>query len=240
MPTCKIPPSGFQSSEKKIETGRHFNKNYYFSGKHPVLGGSYKNYDDYEHKHPYEWAKRYFKHARGHRILDIGGATGAFLSHLPKSYERVCVDISTYAIKKGRGLHKDIKFYNCDVVDFSCRKKFSIITAFDCLEHVKNVQGALDKIYSLLDDGGIFIFTVPIASKFHHLLASFGFSLLTCDISHVTLTTEKSWKNYILDKKWEILEDRKLTVFDRYIPPLHIYHIFVLKKRKEGGGYADL
>jgi 2-polyprenyl-3-methyl-5-hydroxy-6-metoxy-1,4-benzoquinol methylase len=211
----------------------YFDRNYYFSGRQPIFSGKYKNYADYEEKHPYDCFIRFFSYAKGKRILDVGGATGAFLSHVPASYDKTCLDISMYSTEMGRRLHPGIKFFNCDITEFDYHYKFDIITAFDVLEHVKNVKGTLNKIYDLLDENGVFIFTVPIATKIHHLLAAFGISLLTCDVSHITLTTEKAWKDYIFEDMWEIVHDRKLTIYNHYIPPFHIFHLFIMKKRPE-------
>lgn len=217
---------------KKEVKKEYYNEDYYFNGSSPVFRGGYNNYLNFQKKHPYDWVISLFKYANGHKILDVGGALGIFLARLPDFYEKTCLDVSEYAIRFGKGAYKDIKFVNSTIADFKTSEKFDIVTAFDVMEHVKNLEGSLNKIYDLLNDDGIFILAVPIASKLHHFFASFGVSLLNCDISHVTLTTEKSWKEYVLDEKWEIVYDKKLTIFNHYIPPLHIHHVFVLKKRK--------
>jgi len=95
-------------------------------------------------------------------ILDIGCASGILLNELVElgfgANNLYGIDISNKAIEncKANGLK------NCFVMDAQhivLNKKFDIIIASDCLEHIENDEGALKNWHSLLyPDGYLYVF----------------------------------------------------------------------------------
>lgn len=96
-------------------------------------------------------------------FLDIGCSTGELiylfgmiLGLLNKSYG-IEPNIEHYEIAKSKGL----KVENCSIEDYNPGIKFDIITMLNALEHVLSPTDVLNKIHSLLNDGGYLLVSVP-------------------------------------------------------------------------------
>lgn len=94
-------------------------------------------------------------------ILDIGSGHGDFLSQLNQiQFKRYGIEISKDLVHESseKGLH----IYHGDFLthDFG-NKKFDCICLWHVIEHIPNPQKLLKKIYSLLNNDGVFIFSTP-------------------------------------------------------------------------------
>lgn len=104
----------------------------------------------------------------GGTVLDYGCATGSIAFELAKSAKTVYgVDISPKMIEIAR--EKAVK-NKTDNVSFICgsifnealkKESFDVITAFSILHLVPDIPQVLDRIYSLLKPGGVFINMTP-------------------------------------------------------------------------------
>jgi SAM-dependent methyltransferase len=126
-------------------------------------------YRDYERQNPIRKLAFYRKLAEmaaadriRPRILDIGCACGLFLSHLDDGWERYGEDASEYAIQKARERSSSVRFDLSFPRHHPFAGPFDIITAFDVLEHVAELEELFDWIFQSLVPGGAFIFVVPV------------------------------------------------------------------------------
>lgn len=102
-------------------------------------------------------------------ILDIGCGVGTVSLYLASKGHRVYgVDISNNAIKSCKESAEKLGFNNkrvyFKVMNFPSEipnKKFDFILLIEVIEHLKNDDLALSKIYSLLNKGGIAIISTP-------------------------------------------------------------------------------
>lgn len=128
------------------------------------------NYHKYETAHFWFKARRDFiiqllnKTPKKSSVLDIGCSSGILLSQLNRngfqSDNLYGVDISEKAINncKKNGLNN---VFVMDAENIDLKKKFDIIIASDCLEHLKNDTKALENWRNLLSENGKLYIFVP-------------------------------------------------------------------------------
>ncbi len=99
---------------------------------------------------------------RPRRILDIGCAFGGFLSTLDESWERSGFDASAFAIARAVEALPKARLDLGNLPDIPFEGPFDAVTAFDVLEHVRNLRAARRAIRDRLAPGGRFVFGVPV------------------------------------------------------------------------------
>jgi SAM-dependent methyltransferase len=101
---------------------------------------------------------------RGRLALDIGCGTGVFLAMAQAAgFEAYGIDINPEAIAAARAKGLANLFMG-DLNAFREKfpgLKFDLITYFDCIEHLDDPNAELDRISSLLKDGGQLALTTP-------------------------------------------------------------------------------
>lgn len=145
--------------KKQDQEINYYNEQYY-SGK-----GDYFYIDERRYK-------KYFKEVWNARIqsikiykpppanvLDIGSSFGGFVeTFLENQYDAEGIDISDYAIreaKKNPLLKKRI--FKSDLLNFSPKKKYDIITLIEVLEHLPDPERVFSKISELLNSKGLLV-----------------------------------------------------------------------------------
>ncbi|MEM7815591.1 MAG: class I SAM-dependent methyltransferase [Candidatus Aenigmatarchaeota archaeon] len=98
------------------------------------------------------------------RLLDVGCAYGFWAGFLNKNgFDVVGCDVSSFAIKRAKNLFPDIDFLEMDIekpTSFADRE-FDAITAFDVIEHCKNLGFVLQEIKRILKDDGVLLVIIP-------------------------------------------------------------------------------
>lgn len=129
-----------------------------------------QNYRSYDQQNPdYKLAyyrgrlEQYRDRSLPKRIHDIGCGPGRFLAGLQDGWEVFGSDINTYAIDRARRQMPAGHFaLGSGAVDVLFDEPFSVVTAFDVLEHVPDIEAAGQNIATQLSQGGLFVFVVPV------------------------------------------------------------------------------
>jgi len=101
--------------------------------------------------------------------LDVGCAAG------------YCLDVMMDKGWKAEGLELDEEMYNqlstagynvfnSELIEFNSDKKYSVITLFDVIEHIPDVDAVFKKLYQLLDENGVIILVTPDHNSFQQKL----------------------------------------------------------------------
>lgn len=93
------------------------------------------------------------------RLLDVGCATGEFLSAMKKKRWNV-FGIETDEKSRNFSINRGYNvFESLDSIDEGC--KFDLITFWHVLEHVYRLKESLEKVYELLSHDGYLVIAVP-------------------------------------------------------------------------------
>ncbi|MBU1127246.1 class I SAM-dependent methyltransferase [Patescibacteria group bacterium] len=96
-------------------------------------------------------------------LLDVGCAYGFFLDFARDYFEIEGVDISSHAISVAKKkLPRETKLRIQKLEKMKLAGKFDVITCFDVLEHLENVDQALKVVERYLKNDGILVITVPV------------------------------------------------------------------------------
>jgi 2-polyprenyl-3-methyl-5-hydroxy-6-metoxy-1,4-benzoquinol methylase len=127
------------------------------------------NYRDYAAQNPARKLNFYARYILEHvdatprLIHDIGCAFGTFLGSLDSTWTIHGSDVSTYAIERAARDHPRGDFR---VGDASQEPVFSgpfdVVTAFDVIEHVPDLDRLAGAVDEQLRGGGVFVFVVPV------------------------------------------------------------------------------
>ena len=102
-------------------------------------------------------------------MLDIGCATGDFLSIAQENYTVEGLELSQWSaeIAKKRGF----KIHTCTIKELPSDAKFDIVSLWGVIEHFESPKTEVEKIYSILNPGGyVCIWTGDIDSWLARLL----------------------------------------------------------------------
>ncbi|MFH1147132.1 MAG: class I SAM-dependent methyltransferase [Pseudomonadota bacterium] len=98
--------------------------------------------------------------------LDAGAGTGEYSLFLSqRGHKVVAFDPSPYAARmladKARDLGIDVETYTSTIEDFSSSRRFDSIIAIEVIEHIEFDRAAVEKLFSLLKDGGQMVLSTP-------------------------------------------------------------------------------
>ncbi|MDD3284538.1 MAG: class I SAM-dependent methyltransferase [Patescibacteria group bacterium] len=100
------------------------------------------------------------------KILDLGCGTGDYIKTFEKyNIDYTGLDLSDYAIEKLKQKYKSYKFICDDLLKIEGNSKYDLIFMSEVLEHIENENLFLEKIYTLLNNNGILILSVPYDPK---------------------------------------------------------------------------
>lgn len=133
------------------------------------------------------------------RLLDVGCGLGAFLAHMrstdptERSWYLAGVDVSTFAIESNRALLPSIDFRvaGASEVD-NLGLTFDVVTAFDVLEHIDDLDAAALAIKRALKPNGGLVFVVPVYDGLLGPLVRF----LDKDPTHVHQKPKQWWLDW--------------------------------------------
>jgi SAM-dependent methyltransferase len=127
-------------------------------------------------------------HPRG-RLLDAGCAFGRFLEDARRVYDCEGVDISDYALRRARARLPGVRLHHAAIQRFRPGRTFDVVTSFDVLEHIPDVDRALAALRGLLAPGGILAVAVPV----YDTPPGWAFSILDRDPTHLHRLGRREW-----------------------------------------------
>ena len=148
------------------------------------------------------------------KILEVGSGTGGNLKMLSSFGDLTSVEISELAINISKiktGNIVDIKSGSLPDNLPNFTHNFDLICLFDVLEHIKEDDRSLEKIYSLLNPNGFIFITVPA----HQWLWSEIDEL----VEHVRRYSKKELKKKIFNAGFEL---KKISFFNFFLFPLAV------------------
>jgi predicted TPR repeat methyltransferase len=104
------------------------------------------------------------KHKRTGNALDVGCAYGYLADFLGrKGFSVTGCDISEYALDVASGMFPHLKTFQADIDNGVVlpEAEFDLVTAFEVLEHCRNLDTIAVKVAGSLRAGGLFLISVP-------------------------------------------------------------------------------
>ncbi len=95
-------------------------------------------------------------------LLDVGCAFGRFLQSARDYYRCEGVDISQYALRQARERVPDVPLYHSPIQIFDPGRKYDVVTCFDVLEHITDLDAALHRLHAVLAPKGLLVLAVPV------------------------------------------------------------------------------
>ena len=160
-----------------------------------------KRNPEYKFKAYFSEIKPYLKNKKDTSLLDIGCAYGAFINEAVKQVDKVTgTDISHHAIEVASKRFPEVKIFQSDVLSLPNDEKFDVITCFDILEHVPDLDSALEHIKTLLKPDGILMLTVPVYDTFIGKIVE----KLDKDPTHVHKNSRYWWVKKLKENKYDV------------------------------------
>jgi 2-polyprenyl-3-methyl-5-hydroxy-6-metoxy-1,4-benzoquinol methylase len=146
-------------------------------------------------------------------LLDIGSAIGIFIEALSQNktnFDVTCCDISKEACEELSNKYPEYKVLNDNFFNIDAVNKFDVISMWDTLEHIVDQNLLLNKIYDLLKDDGILIFSTPNTKSFEWEIAKEQ-HIQILPPGHVNLMNEDNIKILLKNNKMEMVDSYTLN-----------------------------
>jgi cyclopropane fatty-acyl-phospholipid synthase-like methyltransferase len=125
----------------------------------------------------------------GSRIFELGSGLGLFLQKAATRYDCTASELNPYGAETSRSRVPNVVVYDGSFDCISAEPPPQAVVAWDVLEHISDLDRALDTIYSRLSSGGFLIGVVPV---YDSLLGPIT-SLLDKDPTHVWKLSRHEW-----------------------------------------------
>lgn len=189
----------------------------YFTGAHGGFG--YVDYDR-DKKPMVSTSERYLQRIerympRHGRLLDVGAATGFFLSIVKRfGFDPYGVEMSDYAAGEARA--KGLLVITGTLADVPPAPLFDVITMIDVIEHVADPRAEVLRVHALLKSGGIFaIDTQDTGSLYARILRRQWHLIVPPE--HLNYFNRKNLTLLLTQSGFEVLEIK--TIGKRFSPP---------------------
>lgn len=134
-------------------------------------------------------------------LLDIGCGNGQFLKYASQYFECTGIDLSDFGLsqaKKKAPKATVIKRSAYELSDFG-DQKFDIITCFDVIEHLIDLEKVITDMNKILKPDGILVISTPNGGCISKSLKWRNWCAFTEESSHIWFLTPSHWE-YIFSK----------------------------------------
>lgn len=174
-----------------------------------ACGAAYyaENYRDYERQNSGRKLGFYMElldrwMAPGSRIFELGSGLGLFLEKAATRYDCVACELNPYGAEISRSRVRNVVVhkgsFECIPVEFAPRA----VVAWDVLEHIFDLDRALETIHSRLASGGFLIGVVPVYDTPLGAITR----LLDRDPTHVWKLSRHDWLGRLRESGFEIVD----------------------------------
>ncbi len=208
----------FFGFEKYLKNANNYWKNYNISPDktHREVAG-YSNVKEMDevvlnlHEKLKNTKETYLK--KGCNVLDIGCGPGLFLMDFGKDYNLTGIDLSSAMLTLAKKNVPEADFYEGDFLSKDFGKKFSLIYFIGVIQYfsTNDLEKLFDKIYNLLEEGGVMFISYPHAISAKDL--SFP-DLNYISYSPAFLNNKISSKFTLIENK-HIIDNREVADFDK-------------------------
>jgi SAM-dependent methyltransferase len=151
------------------------------------------------------WVKIIRRYKSDGRLLDIGCGEGYFLQYAEKYYETYGMDVSNYCISEASQRTKKTKLFLGSIahIDYG-NEFFDIITCFDILEHLDDLETAVLECRRVLKSRGVLVIRIPNTSSLGAKWKKeewFGYK----DTTHKSLLSNEGWLSVLQENNFEVL-----------------------------------
>jgi SAM-dependent methyltransferase len=160
------------------------------------------------------------------KALDIGCAYGYLADYLSRhGFSSTGCDISEYALQVASGMFPHVKTFRADIDNgFSLpEEEFDVITAFEVLEHCRNLDNIAEKVARSLRPGGVFLISVPDSDMVPPEKQG--------DETHVSFLNTRGWVDVFSRHGMECVEKTYYPVLFRKIRPYWGTNLILFRKQ---------
>lgn len=137
------------------------------------------------------------------RILDVGAGYGFFRYAAElQSLHHQGIEISKYANKMCNNLFS-FSNYEGEVWDYNPKRKFDVITCFDVIEHVSNVDKFIKVLKKMLNKKGLLVVRTPNIFSFEY--SCFGSSFYSLKQEHLNYFSPSSLSLFLSINNFDII-----------------------------------
>ena len=137
--------------------------------------------------------------------LDVGCAEGSFLAHAVEAFPGVRwsgTDVSGYALERARARLPELSLQEAPATALPfAAGSFDLVTAFDVLEHVPELQAGVAELHRVLRPGAHLVVSVPVYDGPLGWLVR----LLDKDPTHLHKNSRQWWLTGALAERFELL-----------------------------------
>jgi SAM-dependent methyltransferase len=147
-------------------------------------------YDRYNPPHKIAGYLNEIRHLRPDgSLIDVGCAFGGFLQEARRHFACEGVDISGYALRLARERLPGIPLHHEALQTFRPGRTFDVVTCFDVLEHIPDLDPALGCLRALIAPGGVLALAVPV----YDTPPGWAFGIIDRDPTHVHRFGRGDW-----------------------------------------------
>ncbi len=151
-------------------------------------------------------------------ILDVGCCSGFFLDMCKKiNWQTIGLELNKTDIEIAQKNHE---IWSTPLESIKTKKKFDVITFWDCFEHLKHPKKILTKCFGLLKKKGVIFFQIPNSDSFAAKILRDKCNMFDT-IEHVNLFNKKSFNYLIKKSKYKLIKIKsvidELNVTKKYL-----------------------
>ena len=174
-----------------------------------VSGAAYyaENYPDYERQNPDRKLEFYLELLgrwvpAGSRIFELGSGLGLFLQKAATRYDCSACELNPHGAETSRLRVPNVVVHEASFDSVPVDPPPRAVVAWDVLEHISDLDRALETIHSRLPAGGFLFGVVPVYDSPLGPITR----LLDHDPTHVWKLSRRDWLNRLRQHGFEIVE----------------------------------